>query len=147
MKENIEQLFSKAKALLKENNYMEANKVIEVILLLEPDNEEALYVQKRINDLISNMDADTPLNTNLITVLGYTQAFAINPDVNIFFNDTFIGSVSRLGKFEFEAKVSGVIKFKCSFRSTKIQVESNKKTTIQLSWNRIWGTLVATKVS
>jgi len=76
-----------------------------------------------------------------VKVYGYKESFAVNPDVQIFFNGEEIGKVSRNGEYSFQPSTKGLLVFKSSLRKTSLKIDENKSYTIQLYWNRIWGTL------
>ena len=77
-----------------------------------------------------------------VTVLGYTEPFAANPDVNIYKNDELIGYVGRGGRIVLEVDEPCELVFKCSIRSAKCMVTSD--TYVVLSFNRTTGSLSAT---
>jgi hypothetical protein len=144
IKDKINQILEETKKLVSDKNFEKAIKNLETILVLDPTHEEATYVLKKINSLFLNNSND---KKKTIEIYGYNEIYAINPDVRIFFNGNEIGRVSRLGKFSFEPQVDGMLVFKCSFRSAKVDVKANVPLKIQLSWNIIWGNLIASIVN
>ena len=143
IKEKINQILEETKRLVSEKNFEKAVKNLETILVLDPTHEEAAYVLKKINSLLVNDSND---KKKIIEIYGYNEIYAVNPDVRIIFNGNEIGRVSRSGKFSFEPQVDGLLVFKCSFRSAKVDVKANVSLKIQLSWNT-WGKLIASIVN
>ena len=76
-----------------------------------------------------------------VTIFGYTELFAVNPDVAIYKGNELLGHVSRNGKLELEIDEPCVLIFKSSIRSAQCAVSSD--TSIVLSFNRVLGTLSA----
>ena len=76
-----------------------------------------------------------------VTVLGYTEGFASNPDVSIYKNNELIGSVGKGGRVVLEIDEPCELVFKCSIRSTKCVVNSD--TYVVLAFNRTTGSLTA----
>jgi hypothetical protein len=76
-----------------------------------------------------------------VTVLGYTEGFASNPDVSIYKNNELIGSVEKGGSVVLEIDEPCELVFKCSIRSTKCVVNSD--TYVVLAFNRTTGSLTA----
>lgn len=144
IKEKINQILEETKKFVSEKNFEKAIKNLETILVLDPTHEEASYVLKKINSFMLNKSNE---KKTVIVIFGYNEAYAINPDVKIFFNGNEIGRVSRSGKFSFEPKTDGVLIFKCSFRSAKIDIKANVSLKVQLSWNITWGKLIASIVN
>lgn len=143
IKEKINQILEETKRLVSEKNFEKAVKNLETILVLDPTHEEAAYVLKKINSLLVNDSND---KKKIIEIYGYNEIYAVNPDVRIIFNGNEIGRVSRSGKFSFEPQVDGLLVFKCSFTSAKVDVKANVSLKIQLSWNT-WDKLIASIVN
>lgn len=80
-----------------------------------------------------------------ITIHGYTQWFAINPDVKVSINGKYIGKVSKGNMLQINIDTPCQLKFDCNMRSTKIDVNPDVDTDIFISWDRISGGLLATK--
>lgn len=80
---------------------------------------------------------------NNVVVYGYTGWYAAKPKIDIYIKGELIGQVSYQDKFEFRIEEDCEIEFKCSVRKTKIKVYKDKKNTISLEFNRLWGTLNA----
>ena len=78
-----------------------------------------------------------------ITVIGYTESFALNPDVSIYKDGVQIGSVSKGNRTIIDVEEPCELEFKCSLRSTKCQV-SEGVGCIVLSFNRTTGKLTST---
>lgn len=142
IKEKINQILEETKRLVSEKNFEKAVKNLETILVLDPTHEEAAYVLKKINSLLVNDSND---KKKIIEIYGYNEIYAV-PDVRIIFNGNEIGRVSRSGKFSFEPQVDGLLVFKCSFTSAKVDVKANVSLKIQLSWNT-WDKLIASIVN
>lgn len=77
-----------------------------------------------------------------VTVLGYTEQFASNPDVNIYKNGELVGYVGRGGRIVLEIDEPCELVFKCSIRSAKCTITSD--TYVVISFNRATGSLSAT---
>jgi alpha-tubulin suppressor-like RCC1 family protein len=86
--------------------------------------------------------------TTRVEVLGSTQAgFANSPAITIYWNGKQVGTVEHGGRFAFDIATAGEVRFKWKFRSRKLQLEPNEATIrVQLSWDRTWGRLIASKV-
>jgi hypothetical protein len=140
----VNQILEETKDLVSEKNFERAIINLEKILAIYPEHKEATYVLKKINSLLLN---DSDDKKKIIEIYGYNEIYAVNPEVRIIFNGNEIGRVSRSGKFSFEPQVDGLLVFKCSFRSAKVDVKANVSLKIQLSWNITWGKLIATIVN
>ena len=75
-------------------------------------------------------------------IYGYTQQFAINPEVQIYWNDSLTGSIKRGQRIELDIERDGILNFRCSFRSSKVAVKAGRVTDIKLSWDRITGRMI-----
>lgn len=80
-------------------------------------------------------------------VYGYTQAFAVNPDVVIFWDGFEVGRVGRDQKAEFPIDEDGEVRFKSSIRSAALRVQAGSTTRVHLTWDRVTGKLVPVVVS
>jgi len=91
--------------------------------------------------------SSTPIKqaTKIINIYGYTQWFAINPDVKVTINGQQVGKVSKGGLLQLQIDKPCQLKFDCNMRSAKIDVNPNIDTDIYLSWDRISGCLLANK--
>lgn len=76
-----------------------------------------------------------------VTILGYTESFAVNPSISILQSDLKIGEVSQNGKVEVDVEKGTLLQFKCGFRSTSCLVKPGDW--ILLSFNRTTGGLEA----
>jgi hypothetical protein len=81
-----------------------------------------------------------------VVVHGYTQLFAVNPKVRVFWNGGQVGSVERAGLFAFDVDADGEISFKCNGRKARLRVPARQVTNVTLSWSRISGRLKAQMV-
>jgi hypothetical protein len=77
-----------------------------------------------------------------VTVYGYTQQFAINPKVSIFWNNELVGTVKRFDRLSFPIDADGVVSFKSSARSASVPVKADGNTNIKISWNRFTGRMI-----
>lgn len=76
-----------------------------------------------------------------VTILGYSESFAINPAVSVYLNDWKIGEVSQNGKIELDVDNGSLLKFKGGMRSTSCLVKPGDW--VLLSFNRATGGLDA----
>ena len=76
-----------------------------------------------------------------VTIIGYTENFAINPDVKIYKQGVLVGKVSRNEKTVIEVEGPCELQFKGSLRSAKCEVRTDQW--IVLSFNRVTGRLSA----
>ena len=140
----IEEIFKEIKELLFQKKHEEALKLLQAILVMDPNNEEAIYVSKKIKNLINNENKSVKPE---VIIYGYTELFAINPDVKITFNDEEIGKVSRNETFTFQAPKKGIIHFKSTIlfvsSQTSISIEGNKREKVQLYWSKFSNALKA----
>ena len=79
---------------------------------------------------------------SIVIVYGYTQWFAINLTVHVFWNGVSVGSVKGRGRMSFEIHEDGEVSFKCSNRSASVRVKAGTATIIKISWNRRTGEMV-----
>ena len=82
------------------------------------------------------------LKSGKVTILGYTEKFAVNPPVSIFKDGVQLCAVERNGKIELDIEQDCMLQFKCSSRSTQCVVKPNDW--VLLSMNRLTGGLNAT---
>ena len=80
-----------------------------------------------------------------VTVHGYTESFAVNPDVDIYINDNIVARVGRNAMVPVYISEPCELKFKCSFRTT--QCFAHPGDVIVLSISRMSGKLSATLTS
>lgn len=139
----IKDLLEMTKKEIMNNNFDKAIKILETILILEPNHDEASYILGKINSKLHKTVSETD---NSIEIFGYNEVYAVNPAVKIFFNGTEIGQVQKAGYFNFQPESDGLLTFKCYFRNTKVNIQKGENLKIQLSWNRTWGNLIATKI-
>ena len=76
-----------------------------------------------------------------VTILGYSESFAINPAVSVYLNDWKIGEVSQNGKIELDVDKGSMLKFKSGLSSTSCVVKPGDW--VLLSFNRAMGGLDA----
>ena len=77
-----------------------------------------------------------------VVVYGYTQQFAINPKVQIFWNGSPVGAVKKGESFTFEVTQDGEVSFKSSVRKAAVRVQAGRVTNIKISWDRITGKMI-----
>jgi hypothetical protein len=82
---------------------------------------------------------------NSVIVYGYTEAFAVNPAVEITKDGALLATVSRNAKVELNISEPCELKFKSSFRTCKCNVKPGDA--VILSFNRVTGSLTATTTS
>ena len=83
----------------------------------------------------------TSATAKKVTIIGYTESFAMNPSVSIYKQGVQIGEVSKGGQTVLDIDGPCELEFKCSFRSTKLKVEPDMH--VLLSFNRTTGGLSA----
>ena len=81
----------------------------------------------------------------VINIHGYTQWFAVCPDVQILHNGQQIGKVSKDGIFQVSLSSPCQLVFKCSMRSATLVIDPSVDTDVYLSFDRITGSLKASK--
>lgn len=79
----------------------------------------------------------------VINIHGYTQWFAVNPDILIKVDDQPIDKVGKDGVVKIKVDKPCQLKFECSLRSTTINVDPAVDTDVYLSFDRISGSLLA----
>jgi hypothetical protein len=77
-----------------------------------------------------------------VVVYGYTQQFAINPKVHVFWNGAPVGSVKKGGSLSFDISADGEVSFKSSVRRASVRVQAGRVTNIKISWDRITGKMI-----
>jgi hypothetical protein len=77
-----------------------------------------------------------------VVVYGYTQQFAVNPDVRVFWNGKPVGSVKKDGLLSFDIDTAGKLSFKCNMRKAALQVPAGRVTNVKISWSRITGKMI-----
>lgn len=82
------------------------------------------------------------LRESKVVVYGYTQQFAINPKVRVYWTGRPVGSVKKGDSISFDIDADGEVSFKSSIRSASVRVEAGRVTNIKLSWDRITGKLI-----
>lgn len=80
-----------------------------------------------------------------INIHGYTQWFAITPDVKIIVNGQVMGKVGKDEIFQIHLSAPCQLKFECSFSSTTINIDPSTDSDVYLSFDRISGSLIANK--
>ena len=85
------------------------------------------------------------VDSTKVTIFGYTESFAINPDVSIYKDDVQIASVSKCDKISLNITEPCVLKFKSSMRTARCYVKPGDA--VVLSFNRTTGGLSATITS
>lgn len=103
-----------------------------------------------INSGIIPSNTTAPLPTpsvqyGQVWVYGYTESFAVNPNVDIFINDNLVASVARNSVLPVYINKPCELKFKCSFRTAQCFVHPGD--VIVLSFSRMSGKLSATLTS
>ncbi len=77
-----------------------------------------------------------------VVVYGYTQQFAINPKVQVFWNGSLVGSVKKGESLTIDVDADGEVSFKSSMRKASLQVKAGRVTNIKLSWDRVTGKMI-----
>ena len=77
-----------------------------------------------------------------VVVYGYTQQFAVNPKVKVFWNGSLVGSVRKGERLSFDIDADGEVSFKSSIRSASLRVQVGRVTKIKISWDRITGKMI-----
>ena len=77
-----------------------------------------------------------------VTILGYTESFALNPSVKIYKDGREIGKVGRHEKLEIDVDETCELTFKSSWHTERRVVKPGDW--VLLSFNRFWGTLNST---
>ena len=85
------------------------------------------------------------VDSTKVTIFGYTESFAINPDVSIYKDDVQIASVSKSDKISLNITEPCELKFKSSMRTARCYVKPGDA--VVLSFNRTTGGLSATVTS
>lgn len=78
-----------------------------------------------------------------IVVNGYTQVFALNPKVTVFWDGVEVGQVGQGGRLVHEIEKDGEVSFRCNMRKAKVQAKAGEITNIKISWNRFSGKMIA----
>ena len=90
------------------------------------------------------MPTGDPARTKgIVLVVASSQAVITPPIVRVFWNGEEIGVVEHGGQFRFPIEAAGEVGFQYLFRKAKFQVQGVGVETIYLSWDRIWGRLLA----
>jgi uncharacterized OB-fold protein len=79
--------------------------------------------------------------SSTVTILGYKEAYAVNPSVKIFINDEKVGEVGHDEQISINVETSCTLKFKCTFRSAECNVKGGD--VVLLSFDRVTGSLSA----
>jgi hypothetical protein len=77
-----------------------------------------------------------------VVVYGYTQQFAINPKVQVFWNGSPVGTVKKGESLEIDIEQDGEISFKSSIRKASLRVQAGRVTNVKISWDRITGKMI-----
>lgn len=85
----------------------------------------------------------TPIHhDSKVVVYGYTQQFAVNPKVRVFWNGAPVGSVKKGDCISFDIDAGGEVSFKSSLRKASLRVHAGRVTNIKISWDRITGKMI-----
>lgn len=82
--------------------------------------------------------------SNAINIHGYTQWFAVNPNVNVSCNGQQIASVGKDETITVNVPSRSTLLFNCMGRSASIMVTPGADTDIYISFDRISGSLLVT---
>ena len=85
------------------------------------------------------------VDSSKVTIYGYTETFAISPDVKIYKDGELIGRVGANSKIDITISKPCRLKFSCSMRSDECYVKPGDN--VVLSFNRITGGLSASVTS
>lgn len=77
-----------------------------------------------------------------VIVYGYTERYAVNPDVEIFWDGKLLGRVKRGGRVAITIPTDGELSFKATFRKASIHVSAGRITHVRLRWGAT-GKLIA----
>lgn len=77
-----------------------------------------------------------------VIVYGYSQRYAVNPDVEIFWDGKPLGRVKRGGRVAITIPTDGELSFKASLRKASIHVSAGRTTHVRLRWGAT-GKLIA----
>ena len=77
-----------------------------------------------------------------VMVYGYTQNFARNPAVEIFWQGRSIGKVKQADLFEFPITEDGEVSFKCNLVRASLHVRAGRVNKIKIQWKRLSGRMV-----
>ena len=77
-----------------------------------------------------------------VVVCGYTQQFAINPKVQVFWNGSPVGWVKKGDRISIDIDADGEISLKSSVRKAALRVQAGRVTNIKISWDRITGKMI-----
>ena len=82
-------------------------------------------------------------NSDYVIVHGYEETFAIDVNVSIYKDGIYLGEVSPASTFNVPIEGNCELKFKASFRSTKVQIIKGVHSHVFLSFDRFTGSLKA----
>lgn len=108
-------------------------------LMNEQQNNQIQLLQKQMRQ------SDLSPVKKTITIHGYTQWFAVNPDIKIYLNGRQIGKVGNGELFQTEIDSPCQLKFECSVRSAILNIDPSTDSDVYLSWDRVTGSLLASK--
>jgi hypothetical protein len=111
-----------------------------------PVNEETVIGAQTVNEetVISRPTPAQPkyANSSKVTICGYTELFALNPDVKVYKGGEMVARVARKSKVEINLSEPCELKFSCNMRSARCYVKPGDY--VLLSFNRVTGGLSAT---
>ena len=81
------------------------------------------------------------VDSSKVTIYGYTETFAISPDVKIYKDGVLIGKVGANSKIDITISQPCRLKFSCSMRSDECYVKPGDN--VVLAFNRVTGGLSA----
>ncbi len=82
------------------------------------------------------------LRDSKVVVYGYTQQFAVNPKVQVFWNGASLGTVKKGDCISFDIDADGEVSFRSSMRKASLRVRAGRVTNIKISWDRITGKMI-----
>jgi hypothetical protein len=73
------------------------------------------------------------LRDSKVVVYGYTQQFAVNPKVQVFWNGASVGTVKKGDCISFDIDADGEVSFRSSMRKASLRVHVGRVTNIAIS--------------
>lgn len=112
---------------------------------IDVDKYQCPYCGATFNHRVRSQVEKISSPDRVITIHGYTQWFAVNYDIHIFYNGQQIGKVSKDELFQVSLSSPCQLVFKCSIRSTSLVIDPAVDTDVYLSFDRITGSIKASK--
>jgi len=100
------------------------------------DTESGKFCESCGGSLIDNLK-----EKGKVIIHGYEEAYAVNPDVQVYDGDNLITKLSKGETYEYFLDKDTTLTFKCSIRKAKQEVKKNAITEIRLMFDRFSGKL------